>query len=406
MGTINSWNNTINDSVSAITINSGTDSINVSSDATNTTVNVATGAGVKAATFGSTNTTSSTTVACGTGVCNLGASATDHTTNVGSTTGTSATTLKGGSGGIGLTGTVTSANSITITTGNLSIPNTVSGGTSGAINLGGVNFIQNYGTGDTFIGASCGNTTTTTAYSTCVGFQSGKALTSGVNNSLFGVNAGLSLGTGQNNFMGGFGAGEFCTSGSQNVFVGTQSAFNLTTGSYNIILGQDAALQYNGAESSNIIFNAGAINGESNVCRIGGSTGTGNQQLNKTFIHGIRGITTVNNDAVAVLIDSAGQLGTVSSSIRYKENIKDIGEASDNLMKLRPVAFNYKSDSGKRVSYGLIAEEVAELYPNLVVLDDTGLPETIQYHLLPALLLNEIQKLRKELDELKGKLNV
>jgi len=98
---------------------------------------------------------------------------------------------------------------------------------------------------------------------------------------------------------------------------------------------------------------------------------------------------------LAVLIDSAGQLGTTNSSRRFKEDIADMDEASAALMRLRPVTFRYKSDtntSHRRLQYGLVAEEVAAVYPGLVAHSADGEVETVMYQYLPAMLLNEYQK--------------
>lgn len=95
---------------------------------------------------------------------------------------------------------------------------------------------------------------------------------------------------------------------------------------------------------------------------------------------------------------------SVLSSIRYKENVKDMGTCSNNVMKLRPVTFNYKEDASKSKTYGLIAEEVAELFPDLVVYNPNGEIETVKYHLLPPMMLNEIQKLSKRIEILESKL--
>ena len=149
-------------------------------------------------------------------------------------------------------------------------------------------------------------------------------------------------------------------------------------------------MNYTGAESNNIMINNFGVVGESNVCRIGAATGSGMQQLTQTFIAGIRGTTTVNNDAVAVLVDSAGQLGTVSSSLRYKENVRDMEDLSESIFALRPVIFNYKDRDAEDTSIGLIAEEVAEVLPSLVVYDKMGKPDTVKYQDLPVLLLNEL----------------
>ncbi len=96
---------------------------------------------------------------------------------------------------------------------------------------------------------------------------------------------------------------------------------------------------------------------------------------------------------VAVMIDAAGELGIMSSSRRYKEDIRDMGDASTGLMALRPVTYHYRSaGAGSALEYGLIAEEVAEVYPDLVARLGDGTIETVQYHKVNAMLLNEVQK--------------
>ena len=107
------------------------------------------------------------------------------------------------------------------------------------------------------------------------------------------------------------------------------------------------------------------------------------------------------------MIDSNGQLGTVSSSRRYKEDIADMGDASARIETLRPVTFRYKkpyANGEKPVQFGLIAEEVAETFPELAVFNAAGQPETVKYQDLTPLLLNEVQKLIAEKDELKKQL--
>jgi hypothetical protein len=106
-------------------------------------------------------------------------------------------------------------------------------------------------------------------------------------------------------------------------------------------------------------------------------------------------VTTSPANAIPVLISSTGQLGTVSSSRRFKEEIRDMGELSERLLELRPVVFRYKPEaqSGERpLEYGLVAEEVAEAFPELLVYDDDGQPLTVKYHVLSTILLNELKK--------------
>jgi hypothetical protein len=130
----------------------------------------------------------------------------------------------------------------------------------------------------------------------------------------------------------------------------------------------------------------------------------GTNLINRTsfFAGGIRGVTTGNNDAIPVVIDSNGQLGTVSSSRRFKEDINDMDTVSTGLMRLRPVTFRYQkpfTDGSKPIQYGLIAEEVADVYPELVAHSADGQIETVKYQALNSMLLNELQKEHKQVQE-------
>jgi len=185
---------------------------------------------------------------------------------------------------------------------------------------------------------------------------------------------------------------------ANNVLIGSQVSSGAGVGNSNILIGFNNGNNFGGNESNNIQLNAQSTSsiGDENTLRIGDGTGAGTQQLNMAFISGINGISVVGS---AVLVSGSDQLGIAVSSRKYKENIQDMDDISSNIMKLRPVSFTYKTDSALQT--GLIAEEVHEIMPNLVVYDKQGDPQTVKYHDLPALLLNEIQKLRKEVDELK-----
>jgi len=189
------------------------------------------------------------------------------------------------------------------------------------------------------------------------------------------------------------------STGTPNVAVGFQALEFIATGANNIALGTNAGVSLTLADSSNICIGNTGIVGDNNTTRIG-TAGAGAGQQNKCFIGGIRGITTGVADAIAVLIDSAHQLGTVSSSARYKDNIQDMDEESSPVMELRPVTFTYKNDDQKRMQYGLIAEEVDKVMPRLVVYDEEGLPQSVRYNDLPQLLLNELKKLEKRVSHL------
>jgi len=143
---------------------------------------------------------------------------------------------------------------------------------------------------------------------------------------------------------------------------------------------------------------------ESNTIRIG-TPGTVAGTHARAFIAGIRAKTTGVADAIPVLIDSAGQLGTVSSSRSMKKEIRDMGDATDRLLDLRPVTFRYKQPqtlpNGGEVppEYGLIAEEVAEVFPDLVVYDEKGQPFTVKYHEMAPMLLNEMKKQQRTIEK-------
>jgi polyhydroxyalkanoate synthesis regulator phasin len=118
------------------------------------------------------------------------------------------------------------------------------------------------------------------------------------------------------------------------------------------------------------------------------------------FVAGVSGVATGLASPVAVMIDASGQLGTMSSSRRFKEDIQDMGDASNALMRLRPVTFRYKqpyADGAKPIDYGLIAEEVADVYPDLVAYSPSGEVQTVQYQKVNAMLLNEVQKQHQQI---------
>lgn len=183
-------------------------------------------------------------------------------------------------------------------------------------------------------------------------------------------------------------------SGSNNTAVGAQAMTANTTGANNIALGYWAGNNNGAGASNNIDIGNRGNAADSGTIRIG----SGSQS--RAFVAGIRNVQTGSNDAIPVFIDSNGQLGTVSSSREVKEDIVDMADASRRLLELRPVSYRYRqpfTDGSKPVQYGLIAEEVAETFPELVARDSRGRPETVKYQVLPALLLNELQRQEHEL---------
>lgn len=186
-------------------------------------------------------------------------------------------------------------------------------------------------------------------------------------------------------------------SGTNNTAIGIDALFNNVSGTHNVALGQGAGADI-GDGSANIMIGSRGVFGDNHTTRIG-------QFQSRAFIAGVRDISPYNGDAVTVVIDSAGQLGTINSSARYKEDINAMGDASERLLSLNPVTFHYKqayANGEKPVEFGLIAEEVAQVFPELVVFDKDNQPQTVKYRLLSSLLLNELQKQNRELESLSG----
>ena len=225
-------------------------------------------------------------------------------------------------------------------------------------------------------------------YNTAIGFFSLKALTFAEFNT--GVGAGtLFFNNAHQNTATGAGALLNNVTGHSNTANGALALFNNTSGDSNIALGNSAGLLRTTGNFNIDIGNPG-LAGESSTIRIGNNLQT------RTFITGIRGVTTGNANAIPVLIDSLGQLGTVSSSRRFKKEIKPMEKASEAILALEPVTFQYKNDKTNTPQYGLIAEQVADIDPDLVVRDDNGETYTVRYDAVNAMLLNEFLKERRK----------
>jgi Chaperone of endosialidase len=190
------------------------------------------------------------------------------------------------------------------------------------------------------------------------------------------------------------------TTGAGNTADGGVSLNHNTTGNYNTAVG-DHALHDNETGSYNIAlgYSAGQnVLTADNVITIGANV-LGADLSNSCFIGNIRGVSTANADAIPVLIDSAGQLGTLTSSKRFKKEIKPMNQNSEAILRLQPVTFEYKSDSKGTPQFGLIAEEVAKVNPDLVVRDRNGEIYSVRYEAVNAMLLNEFLKAHRKVEE-------
>ena len=228
------------------------------------------------------------------------------------------------------------------------------------------------------------------AFNTATGDRALFSNTDGSNNTANGATALSNNTVGTDNTADGVSALANNVTGNLNTAIGVNALFNNTTGSNNIALGFLAGDNVTG--ENNIDIGAEGVADDSNTIRIGT-----NQR--GTFIAGIRGATTANANAIPVLIDSAGQLGTLSSSRRFKKEIEPMDKASEAILALKPVTFHYKHDKTGTPQFGLIAEEVARVNPELVVRDNNGEIYTVRYDAVNAMLLNEFLKEHKKVEQ-------
>src|SRR5436190_2901530 len=274
---------------------------------------------------------------------------------------------------------------------------------------------------------------TTGVDNTALGFQALYNGTTTVCNTAVGSQALLSNTVGTRNVAVGAAALDRLTSGEMNTAVGNVSLEQGVSVSFNTALGRHALGRTQGDQNTGLGFFAGwnlsddgtnniyignagpvPIGTETNTIRLGTQTGTivtvGNppfeshpMPLHKaTFIAGISG-TALNG--TPVLINANGRLGTAPSSARFKEDIKPMDKSSEAILALKPVMFRYKKevDAEHTPQFGLVAEQVEKVNPDLVVRDADGKPYTVRYEAVNAMLLNEFLKEHKKVEELARK---
>jgi hypothetical protein len=263
-----------------------------------------------------------------------------------------------------------------------------------AYQIGGSNVVS-IGSADDFnlfvgIGAGVNNVGGQGSYNAFLGYDAGNSNSTGTYNVFSGNGAGYSSTSGDGNVFVGFSAGALNRSGGYNTYIGTDAGYN-NNGSANTFVGFSAGTNPTG--DNNIYIGYLGVSSESNTIHIGGDNGRGFGPQTKTFIEAIYGST--SSGGIPVYINSNGRLGTTTSSLRFKEQVRDMGDSTSALMKLRPVTFRYKpeyADGERTLQYGLIAEEVAQVYPELVADDKDGQPYSVRYQYLSTMLLNEVQK--------------
>jgi Chaperone of endosialidase len=224
----------------------------------------------------------------------------------------------------------------------------------------------------------------------------------GSGNIAIGDDAGTNI-TGNSNVTvgsGAFGTGTGITTGNNNAVLGNGAGLGVTIGSNNVLLGQGTGSDIH-TTSGNVYIGAG-VNPpgpafESNTIRIADSSAPAAGTNSQVFIGGIFGATISAANAI-VGVNANGQLGTAASSARYKKDIESMGESSEVIFSLRPVSFHYKGDETNLPCFGLIAEEVAKVNRDLILLDKEGKPLTVRYEQINAMLLNEFLKEHKKVE--------
>ena len=259
-----------------------------------------------------------------------------------------------------------------------------------------------YPGGNTAEGQSALFSLITGGYNTAVGYLSLGSDTNGSFNTAIGAGALLANigdangGVGDENTATGV-AALLSNNGMQNTADGAFALSGNTTGGANTALGFNAGSNITG--NSNICIGAGVTSaaGESNTIRIGDNLSNVTGQ-SSCYIGGIWA-QPADPQATLVVIDVHGKLGQGFSSRRFKHDIKPMGKASEALLALKPVTFHYKSDAKSTPCFGLIAEDVEKVNPDLVVRDKEGKPLSVRYDQVNAMLLNEFLKQHRKVQE-------
>ena len=279
-------------------------------------------------------------------------------------------------------------------TGTDALSNNKTGSNNTATGVGAL--ANNVANGNSAYGAFALLSNTIGSQNTATGFNALLNNTTGSHNTANGINALLNNTIGNNNTATGQGALNQVTTGSNNTGEGQTALNRVTTGSGNIALGFRAGLNVLTGSNNIDIGNVGAL-GDTNAIRIG-TAGT----QTSTFVSGIFGTPVAGG--VGVLVNSSGKLGQVISSARFKEAIKPMEGASEAILSLQPVTFRYKHelDPDGILQFGLVAEEVEKINPDLVVRDETGKVMTVRYEAVNAMLLNEFLKEHKVVEDQKA----
>ena len=248
------------------------------------------------------------------------------------------------------------------------------------------------GNGNVAVGATALQAHAISIGNTAVGFGVMSIGSTGNNNTAVG-NVAMAFATGSDNTGVGDGAMNGAT-GSDNIAIGRSAGLNLA-GDSNIVIGQYGGQNITNGANNIDIGNQGAAH-DANIIRLGDTA-----VQRKTFIAGISGTAVANG--VAVMVTNKGQLGVATSSARFKDDIKPMDKASEAILALKPVTFRYKQELDPKgiPQFGLVAEQVEKVNPDLVARDEEGKPYTVRYEAVNAMLLNEFLKEHRTVQELK-----
>jgi Chaperone of endosialidase len=237
---------------------------------------------------------------------------------------------------------------------------------------------------------------------TAIGVQALNNNNVGVSNTATGFAALGNNTSGGNNTATGFNALRFNETGFQNTASGWQALQNNATGFRNTADGSQALYNNSGSNNVGLGFNAGfnLTTGSNNVCIGSGVLGNAGES-NTTRI---RNVYASMASARAVYVNSDNKIGTLVSSRRFKDQIKPMNKSSEAILALKPVTFRYKKDiePNSAIMFGLIAEEVEQVDPELVTRNEKGEAETVRYEAVNAMLLNEFLKEHRKVEELES----
>jgi len=248
------------------------------------------------------------------------------------------------------------------------------------------------GAGNTALGYDALESNTAADNNTALGWTALQNNTSGQSNMAAGT-AALQVNTsGLQNTANGAWALNHNTTGNYNLADGAYSLTANTTGSNNIALGQGAGANLTTGNNNIDIGNVGLAS-EANTIRIGTKI-----THKATYIAGVSGATVIGT---VVVVSSSGRLGIATSSARFKDGIQPMDKASEAILALQPVTFRYKHelDPDGIPQFGLVAEQVEKVSPDLVARDEQGKPYTVRYEAVNAMLLNEFLKEHRKVEE-------